>query len=97
MYVNAFVLRCPGTMQACWRIEVSFYETLGATSKTSHPASSQPIDSRSAPAVRFYRTVIYLPHGAKYNPEQGLESSVSGCSYASNHCPNRRFCAQEFP
>jgi len=69
----------------------------GCYVKNIHPASSQPIDSRSAPAVRFYRTVIYLPHGAKYNPEQGLESSVSGCSYASNHCPNRRFCAQEFP
>ena len=41
----------------------------------------QAIDSRPVGGYAFYRTVIYLPHAAKYNPEQAL-ASVPGRSCA---------------
>jgi hypothetical protein len=54
--------------------------TFGRTLGVPKPASNsvlEAIDSHVPEQYAFYRTVIYLPHGAKYNPEQAPEHGVS--------------------
>jgi hypothetical protein len=49
------------------------------------PADSsvlEGIDSYSAQQYAFLRVVFLPPNAAKYNPEKGLESSVSDCALA---------------